>query len=84
MACSDVNQVDEMESGLGKEMRQAKEGHKKAGDVVIRRELSCVLTAGTLTDSSLMPSHTPHFLLVLQESSEKYGFVLLDAAGGII
>ncbi len=67
---------------MGKGIRQ-KEGTVKSTEQVLRRQVSCVLTAGTITDSSLLLGHDPQYLLVLRHSGNNFGFVLLDAAGGV-
>ncbi|KAI1042285.1 hypothetical protein LB505_003054 [Fusarium chuoi] len=62
-----VARVDQMETNLGKEMRERQDKSKKA-DKVITRELACILTAGTLVDGSILrplslkPAHENYFL----------------------
>src|SRR5690606_28384456 len=56
-----IARVDQMENALAKEMRERDEGGKgaKAGkvakeDKIIKRELACVLTGGTLVDEGML------------------------------
>jgi DNA mismatch repair protein MSH6 len=49
-----IARVDQMESALAKEMRERDDGKKKKDEKVIRRELACVLTAGTLVEGSML------------------------------
>ena len=52
-----VARVDQVESALGKEMREKEAGGKKSkekGEGIIKRELGCILTAGTLVDEGLL------------------------------
>lgn len=79
-----VGKVDELETGIGMAKRHNKEGVAKAKDVVIRRELTCILTAGTLTDPSLVPDSGSHYLLALKEENNVFGFVLVDASAGAV
>lgn len=46
-----VARVDQVESALGKEMRE-KAGGK--ADAIIKRELSCILTGGTLVEEGML------------------------------
>lgn len=51
-----VARVDQMESALGKNMRE-RDGPKaapKKEDKIIRRELACILTGGTLVDGAML------------------------------
>lgn len=47
-----VARVDQVESSLGKEMREKGAGGK--ADAVIKRELSCILTGGTLVEEGML------------------------------
>ena len=60
-----IAKVDQMESGIGKEMRERDEeaGQKEK---IIRRSLSCILTAGTLVDSGLLSSDLATFCMSLK------------------
>ncbi len=61
-----VAKVDQKETALAKEMRENSNGKKE--DKVIRRELSCVLTAGTLTDESMLQSDLSTYCISIKES----------------
>ena len=63
-----IAKVDQVESGIGKELReQNAEGEK---DKIIKRELSCILTAGTAIDASILTSDLANFCLCLKFSNE--------------
>lgn len=47
-----VAKVDQVESALGKEMREKGSGSK--GEGIIKRELSCILTGGTLVEEGML------------------------------
>ncbi|KAI8997992.1 muts domain V-domain-containing protein [Gaertneriomyces semiglobifer] len=67
-----VARVDQAETAVGKAMREreAKEAGKKKGeDKIIRRELTCVLTAGTLVDTGLLTTDMATYCMALVERS---------------
>ena len=80
-----VARVDQMESALGKEMRERGNNAKKA-DKIIRRELACILTAGTLVDGSMLQDDMATYCAAIKESviDEKpaFGVAFVDAATG--
>ncbi|AEO59871.1 hypothetical protein MYCTH_2308482 [Thermothelomyces thermophilus ATCC 42464] len=80
-----VARVDQMESALGKEMRERESNAKKA-DKVIRRELSCILTAGTLVDGSMLQDDMATYCAAIKESvvndKPAFGIAFVDAATG--
>jgi DNA mismatch repair protein MSH6 len=86
-----VARVDQMESALGKEMRErgdkgkAKKAESKK-DQIIRRELACVITAGTLVDGSMLQDDMATFCAAIKESvvDDKpfFGLAFVDAATG--
>lgn len=61
-----VVRVDQIETALAKEMRDNSKGGKKE-EKIIRRELSCVLTAGTLTDEALLVDDLSTFLMAIKQ-----------------
>ena len=79
-----VARVDQMETAIGKSMREKEEmgtglGATKGGakklpavrdvasdDKVIRRELTAILTAGTLVDSELLTFETSTYCLAVK------------------
>ncbi|KAK0721347.1 muts domain V-domain-containing protein [Apiosordaria backusii] len=80
-----VARVDQMESALGKEMRERDAKAKKA-DKIIRRELACILTAGTLVDGSMLQDDMATYCAAIKESvvDDKpcFGIAFVDAATG--
>ncbi|KAL2024975.1 hypothetical protein VTK56DRAFT_3674 [Thermocarpiscus australiensis] len=80
-----VARVDQMESALGKEMRERESSGKK-GDKVIRRELSCILTGGTLVDGSMLQDDMATYCAAIKESvvddKPAFGIAFVDAATG--
>jgi DNA mismatch repair protein MSH6 len=89
-----IARVDQCESALGKEMREAedKEGAKKGGkaaakiDKIIRRELACVLTGGTLVEGSMLQDDMATFCVAIKESVLDelpcFGVAFIDTATG--
>ncbi|PYH47363.1 mismatch repair ATPase MSH6 [Aspergillus saccharolyticus JOP 1030-1] len=85
-----IARVDQIESALGKEMREreGKDGKKKAGkeDKVIRRELSCVLTAGTLVEGSMLQDDMSTYCVAIKEAliedRPAFGLAFVDTATG--
>jgi DNA mismatch repair protein MSH6 len=61
-----------------------KGGRSGGGGAAMTRELTQMLTAGTLVDSVLLTDHEPNYLLAVLEEcdSGRYGVCLLDAAVG--
>ncbi len=80
-----VARVDQMESALGKEMRERDSKAKKA-DKIIRRELACVLTGGTLVDGSMLQDDMATYCAAIKESTiddkPAFGIAFVDAATG--
>ncbi|KAK3360648.1 DNA mismatch repair protein [Lasiosphaeria hispida] len=80
-----VARVDEMESALGMEMRvrdsAAAKKHK-----IIRRELGCVLTGGTLVEEAMLHDDMATFCAAIKESviddKPAFGIAFVDAATG--
>lgn len=84
-----IARVDQQESALSKEMRERDEkdsGSAKKGkeDKVIRRELACVLTAGTLVDGSMLQNDMSTFCVAIKESAvddlPAFGISFVDTA----
>lgn len=81
-----IARVDQVESALGKEMRE-RDG-KKPGkdDKVIKRELSSVLTAGTLVEGSMLQDDMSTYCVAIKEAiiEEKpaFGLAFVDTATG--
>ncbi|KAL8417895.1 hypothetical protein RB594_001492 [Gaeumannomyces avenae] len=87
-----VARVDQMESALAKEMRERDEpGAKKAkgaakADKIIRRELACILTGGTLVEGSMLQDDMATYCVAIKESTlngnPAFGIAFVDAATG--
>ncbi|KAL3466026.1 muts domain V-domain-containing protein [Aspergillus heterothallicus] len=82
-----IARVDQSESALGKEMRER--GGKKTGakeDKVIKRELACVLTAGTLVEGSMLQDDMSTFCVAIKEAiiedRPMFGLAFVDTATG--
>ncbi|KAF9923433.1 DNA mismatch repair protein msh6 [Linnemannia zychae] len=62
-----VARVDQMETALGKAMRERDGAATKSAQKVIRRELHSILTAGTLTDSGLLTNDMATYCMSIKE-----------------
>ncbi|KAI1333928.1 muts domain V [Xylariaceae sp. FL0016] len=81
-----VARVDQMETALGKEMRERVDNKAKKQDKIIRRELACILTGGTLVDGSMLQDDTATYCVAIKESVvdgfPAFGIAFVDAATG--
>jgi DNA mismatch repair protein MSH6 len=90
-----IARVDQMESALGKEMREREDsttaksaGAKKAGkpDKIIQRELACVLTKGTLVEGSMLEDDMATYCVAIKEDMVDdlpvFGIAFVDTATG--
>lgn len=89
-----IARVDQMESALGKEMREAdgKDGKKGKGKPVtkeakiIKRELACVLTGGTLVEGSMLQDDMATFCVAIKEGVVDelpvFGVAFVDTSTG--
>ncbi|KAG8888505.1 DNA mismatch repair protein msh6 [Tulasnella sp. 332] len=87
-----VGRVDQVETSLGAEMRlaAAKSGGSKAkpsgtgGKEIVRRELSKVLTTGTLVDGHMLTDDQAGHCVSIRELEEEdtFGICILDASTG--
>ncbi|KAJ5175225.1 DNA mismatch repair protein msh6 [Penicillium canariense] len=81
-----IARVDQSESALGKEMRErdAKKGGKE--DKIIKRELACVLTAGTLVEGSMLQDDMSTYCVAIKEAIvddlPAFGLAFVDTATG--
>ncbi|KAF2454349.1 muts domain V-domain-containing protein [Lineolata rhizophorae] len=88
-----IARVDQMETALGKEMRErdakpsskvVKSTGKDKENKVIRRELSAVLTAGTLVDGGMLQDDMSTFCVAIKEFEKDdrpvFGIAFVDAA----
>jgi DNA mismatch repair protein MSH6 len=82
-----IARVDQSESALGKEMRE-RDGKKGGGkeDKVIKRELSCVLTAGTLVEGGMLQDDMSTYCVAVKEAiideRPAFGIAFVDTATG--
>ena len=81
-----VARVDQMETNLGKEMREREDKSGKKADKVITRKLACVLTAGTLVDGSMLQDDMAAYCVAIKESQvdglPAFGIAFVDTATG--
>ncbi|KAK2792354.1 DNA mismatch repair protein msh6 [Onygenales sp. PD_10] len=84
-----IARVDQSESALSKEMRerQGKIGGKPGKeDKIIKRELACVLTAGTLVDGSMLQDDMSTYCVAIKEALVNdlpaFGISFVDTATG--
>ncbi|RDL29783.1 DNA repair protein MutS, III [Venustampulla echinocandica] len=86
-----IARVDQVESALGKEMREADGKNKNVGkpskvDKIIRRELACVLTGGTLVEGSMLQDDMATFCVAIKEAIvddlPAFGVAFVDTATG--
>lgn len=80
-----IARVDQKETALGKEMREkgTKSGKEEK---IIRRELACVLTGGTLVDESMLQDDMATYCVAIKESTEDgkpcFGISFVDTSTG--
>ncbi len=85
-----IARVDQCESALGKEMREAegKKGKKTPSKEakIIKRELACVLTGGTLVEGSMLQDDMATYCAAIKEDLvdglPMFGVVFVDTATG--
>ncbi len=85
-----IARVDQMESALGKEMREREDsvgpGSKGKKDKIINRELACVLTKGTLVDGSMLEDDMATYCVAIKEGMvdelPAFGIAFVDTATG--
>lgn len=78
-----IARVDQMESALGKDMRE-RDGKGKKEEKVIRRELASVLTAGTLVDGGMLQDDMATYCAAIKETERDglpcFGIAFVDTA----
>lgn len=78
-----IARVDQMETALGKDMRERDLKGKKE-EKVIRRELASVLTAGTLVDGGMLQDDMATYCAAIKESEVEgkpaFGIAFVDTA----
>ena len=84
-----IARVDQQENALSKEMREREEKgnvKKSKDDRIIKRELACVLTAGTLVDGSMLQDDMSTFCVAIKEALiddlPAFGISFADTATG--
>lgn len=87
-----IARVDQLESALAKEMREQGENASNAkakaskDDKVIKRELACVLTRGTLVDAGMLQDDMSTYVVSIKESEQDgrpaFGIAFADTATG--
>lgn len=84
-----IARVDQQESALAKQMRERggeKPGKVAKEDKIIRRELACILTSGTLVDGSMLQDDMSTFCVSIKESERDglpaFGISFVDTATG--
>lgn len=87
-----IARVDQQETALGKNMRERDEQSNGAStkktkdDKVIKRELACVLTAGTLVDGTMLQDDMSTYCVAIKESEINdvpvFGIAFVDTATG--
>ncbi|KAI8969051.1 muts domain V-domain-containing protein [Mycotypha africana] len=81
-----VARVDQMETAIGKSMREKADTKTSKADKVIRRELTSILTAGTLVDSGLLTNELGTYCMSIKEvcgdesSAPSFGICFVDTA----
>ncbi|QIW97836.1 hypothetical protein AMS68_003354 [Peltaster fructicola] len=78
-----IARVDQMETALGKDMRE-REIHGKKEEKVIRRELAAVLTGGTLVDGGMLQDDMATYCAAIKETDVDgrpcFGIAFVDTA----
>ena len=81
-----IARVDQRESALGKEMRERDDKKASKDDKIIKRELACVLTSGTLVNSAMLQDDLATYCVSIKESEDDccpaFGISFVDAATG--
>ncbi|KAI9201827.1 DNA mismatch repair protein msh6 [Polychytrium aggregatum] len=82
-----VAKVDQMESAIGKSIREKKEQTRASKeDKIIRRELTSILTCGTLVDGKFLTADMSTYCMSIKESVESeaspptFGIAFVDTA----
>ncbi|KAJ3017889.1 DNA mismatch repair protein msh6 [Thoreauomyces humboldtii] len=81
-----VAKVDQTENAVGKAMRDREEKGSKPKDKIINRELTCILTTGTLIDSGLLTNDMGTYCMAIKEVQRSdshppsFGVAFVDTA----
>ena len=81
-----IARVDQRESALGKEMRERDDKKVSKEDKIIKRELACVLTSGTLVNAAMLQDDLATYCVSIKETEDderpSFGISFIDAATG--
>jgi len=88
-----IARVDQQETALGKDMRERDEKDEKPKNKqtkkeasIIKRELACVLTAGTLVDGAMLQDDMSTWCVAIKEAEKDekpaFGIAFVDTATG--
>ena len=79
-----IARVDQMETALGKDMRERGDSKSKKEEKVIRRELATVLTSGTLVDGGMLQDDMATYCAAIKETERDgkpcFGIAFVDTA----
>ena len=79
-----IARVDQMETALGKDMRERGGGKPAKEEKVIRRELASVLTGGTLVDGGMLQDDMATYCAAIKETEvdglPAFGIAFVDTA----
>ncbi|KAF2765679.1 DNA mismatch repair protein Msh6 [Teratosphaeria nubilosa] len=79
-----IARVDQMETALGKDMRERDDQKAKKEEKVIRRELASVLTGGTLVDGGMLQDDMATYCAAIKEietdGQPAFGVAFVDTA----
>lgn len=77
-----VARVDQMETSLGKEMRENASKTGKKEEKIIRRELAFVLTGGTLVDEAMLVDDMSTYCMSIKQDETRFAVCFVDTATG--
>lgn len=77
-----VARVDQLETSLGKEMRESAVTNKagKKEEKIIRRELAFVLTGGTLVDEAMLVDDMSTYCMSIKQDETRFAICFVDTA----
>ncbi|GAM20051.1 hypothetical protein SAMD00019534_032260 [Acytostelium subglobosum LB1] len=80
-----VSRVDQVESRISMDKRQNQFGAASAKDSIIKRELTSIMTIGTLVDEAFLPDTSYNYLMAIKEDEYKreFGVCFVDTSIGL-
>jgi DNA mismatch repair protein MSH6 len=76
-----IARVDQTETSISKGMKDRESRQSKASDKIIKRELSTILTSGTLVDPGLLSSDLPTYCMSIKKcGNDTFGIAFVDAS----